>query len=187
MLIIAPIHPSFMARCRCCGCCSRRVALAISAVIVIQLNLHFVLLGYSLPDAILSSAFFFRLNGLLVPLLSGVLRGEGVPVGGNRTEAYKTTPAGSVLYVDVYEPPPSFSTDRRPAALYFHAGGFNALGREMCGGHLAYLAEYGIVGFSASYRLTNSPRDGAGVAGAMADAWECAIASRTRDLPAPFS
>lgn len=101
--------------------------------------------------------------------MAALLRAEGVPVGGNRTEVYARTPSGRPLKIDVYEPP-MHRGDRRPAALYFHAGSFNLLGRELCGGHLCWLATNGLVGFSAEYRLTNGA-DGAGVAGAIEDAW----------------
>ena len=49
--------------------------------------------------------------------------------------------------IDIYEPPITAREEvRRPAALYFHAGGFNSLGRELCGGTLAWLAAHGVVG-----------------------------------------
>ena len=99
------------------------------------------------------------------------MRAQGVPIGGNRTEEYGRTPSGWPLYLDIYEPPSLPAAASRPAILYFHAGAFNSLGRELCGGHLAWLATHGVVGLSVSYRLTNSPSDGAGVAGAITDAW----------------
>lgn len=162
-----------MRRRTCCTCCTSRLTLQILGSIALLFNLHHALLASPISNCIFSSLAFVGLNRLLVlPLLSATMRSYGVPVGGNRTEQYATTPAGFALNVDVYEPPEESVHELRPAGLYFHAGGFNALGRELCGGTLAWLAAHGLVGFSASYRLTNdllSP--GAGVAGAIDDAW----------------
>ena len=150
-----------MRRSRCC--------LLTMGIVAILFNLHLLLLGSPLINCIFSSKAFAALNNLIVPMLSSAMRAQGVPVGGNRSEVYAHTPSGQPLRVDVYEPP-SYGDTARPAVLYFHAGAFNSLGRELCGGHLCWLASHGVVGFSASYRLTNS-RDGAGVAACIDDAW----------------
>ena len=154
-------------------CARRSVVIIIAVALTLLLNLHHILLARPLTNALVSSFAFAVLNRLLlVPLLSSLMRSHGVPVGGNRTEVFGTTPIGFALRVDVYEPPTSVgSSVLRPAALYFHAGAFNSLSRELCGGTLAWLATYGVVGFSASYRLTND-LDGAGLAGSIDDAWE---------------
>ena len=154
---------------RSCCCCSRRTALVLVALIAASINLHHMLMGATFMNALFSSHLFASLNLVVVPALSAAMRAQGVPIGGNRSEVYAHTPSGRELLVDVYEPPPSGDT-ARPAVLYFHAGAYNSLGRELCGGHLCWVATHGVVGFSASYRLTNGP-DGAGVAGCIEDAW----------------
>ena len=54
--------------------------------------------------AFLSSPCFAYLNRPVISLCSGLMRTQGVPVGGNRTEEYARTPSGRPLLVDVYEP-----------------------------------------------------------------------------------
>ena len=58
----------------------------------------------------------------VISLCSGLMRTQGVPVGGNRTEEYARTPSGRPLLVDVYEPAEPAS-QLRPAVLYLHGGG----------------------------------------------------------------
>ena len=62
------------------------------------------------------------LNRPVISLCSGLMRTQGVPVGGNRTEEYARTPSGRPLLVDVYEPAEPAS-QLRPAVLYLHGGG----------------------------------------------------------------
>ena len=84
----------------------------IAVTLSLVLNLHHVLLGASFAAALMSSLTFTAANRFLVmPLFKKILLSEGVPVGGNRTEQYATTPSGFALYVDVFEPP---TPARRP-------------------------------------------------------------------------
>ena len=171
--------------CKCCCCLPARIALPLVAILVVfislELNLHFLFWGRHPAEALLTSHTFDLLNGVLVAGLSSSLRNAGVPVGGNRTEQYGTTPSGRPLYLDVYAPtdPPLdvwFKSKKarkpRAAVLYFHGGAWNTMDRELCGAHLSWMAATtGIVGFSASYRRTNS-YDGDGIAACIDDAWK---------------
>ena len=105
------------------GLCSRRCLLTDCAHTTPQPALP-LLLGRPFSMAFLSSPCFAYLNRPVISLCSGLMRTQGVPVGGNRTEEYARTPSGRPLLVDVYEPAEPAS-QLRPAVLYLpvHGGG----------------------------------------------------------------
>ena len=110
-------------RIRCASCCSVRGIVYLLLALTPLLNLHYLLLGRPFGMAFLSSPCFAYLNRPVVSLLGGLMRTQGVPVGGNRTEEYARTPSGRSLLVDVYEPVEEATSRLRPAVLYFHGGG----------------------------------------------------------------
>ena len=86
---------------RCSSCCSVRRVGCLLLVLTPLLNLQYLFLGRDFSMAFLSSPCFAYLNLPVVALISGLMRAQGVPVGGNRTEEYARTPSGRSLLVDV--------------------------------------------------------------------------------------
>ena len=145
---------------------TRLAALSLAAVL---LNLHYVLLGRPLLEALLTSRPVLTLgNAVGAAVIRRNMLQQGVPAP-DRTERYSSTPGG--MRVDVYEPEATSAVpnEPRPAVLYFHSGGFIAGDRAMGAGMCGWLASHGAVCLSASYRTTNS---GLGVTACIEDAWD---------------
>jgi acetyl esterase/lipase len=84
------------------------------------------------------------------PAAASQADGAGVTVEENVLYA---TVNGTELHLDVYEPAADRGTERRPAALLIHGGGWTAFDKSTMRGLGNFLARYGFVAFSVDYRL----------------------------------
>ena len=100
---------------------SRLAAISLAAVL---LNLHYVLLGRPLTEALLTSRPVLTLgNAFGAVVIRRNMLQQGVPAP-DRTERYSSIIGG--MRIDVYEPEEGSAApnEPRPAVLYFHSGGF---------------------------------------------------------------
>lgn len=81
---------------------------------------------------------------------SGALR---IEEAGATARVYKTLAGGRTLKLYVFSPKDHSATDRRPAAVFFHGGGWVGGVPGQFGGHCGHLAKRGMVAIEVEYRL----------------------------------
>jgi acetyl esterase/lipase len=79
-----------------------------------------------------------------------------IPPIEKHTFAYKNLPDGSPLVVDVYSLADPKPAERRPAAVFFHGGGWHAGTRDQFAPQAGRLAELGMVCLTPAYRTRTS-------------------------------
>jgi len=91
--------------------------------------------------------------------------------------ASEPTPTGEYVYaryedqeLKLYVFAPEQASERRPAVLIFHGGGWNIGSAEWGFGKADHFSELGLVGISVQYRLSGSEHPGVTPLDAMADA-----------------
>lgn len=89
----------------------------------------------------------------LAVLLAGILVVAATSAGGWESVAYKEAGPGEPLQVFWEKPAGWQATDRRPAIVFFHGGGWTSGTPEQFRGQCRYFASRGLVCFSAQYRL----------------------------------
>ena len=164
----------------CSSACCKKAALVLGALLLLlalEFSAHYALLGESALLGVIGSARLVTfVNTLWCYQVRSAMRREGIPVGGNFTEWYASPGGGRLAPTcraasHVPAPP-------RPAVLYFHAGAWSTGGRELARARRASSPRTAPSGGGGV--PPHVGRGGAGVAGAVDDAWAAPAHGRPR-------
>jgi len=100
----------------------------------------------------------------------GAPRGKNLVLPGSEKVRWRSTGTRD-LYAFVFKPADWKPTDRRPAVLFFHGGGFTGGSPASFAEQCRYFAERGMVAITAEYRIRSI--DGANPADCMMDGRSC--------------